>query len=549
MKRGFAPLKRFPRRRRLAGGLALSALALVGACASSPSPPGDDNHKPSVIAIEASGGKPHLAAGTYNLLLVAETVDLDGDTLTASWSGPGVFHSASVVPGEARVRWNLPAGQYGTLTVTCRVSDGVAADSLAKGFSVGRALTEADYGELVGQTITWSPAAAPFYVLQQDVEIPAGVTLQVAAATRIYCEADKRLTIGGSLDVNGSAAQQVYFQPNAAATTAPGYWNGVHFESGNGSLEMAYCNLENAATAVTCELGTGLGVLLESCGFRYCSDGVKASFGAMELRGCRFEGFGQGLVADHAELIVENCTFLDGTEESLTLRTGSEGSCSGCFFTDVAAPIVAISGGSRVDFHGNRFFGSGIVFLVGSGYGGAPEPLDGRCNWWGVDGIGEAAIIARIDDDTAGAAPVVYTPWQATQSAACGEEDPPQIAVQLAVVFDARHPLFGQEPQGVDLSVMADDGYPRLLEVSVLPQHDGFVHDYDWSASAGGQFFTEATEWPPTGPESLHYDGQTDTASGSAIFFIPAGVGGETVSVTVTDAWGQSTGSSVDFAY
>lgn len=527
--------------------LALVALGLAGACAESPSPPADTNHAPAVVSIAVVGGKPNIAAGTLNVQLQAVTQDIDGDALALTWSGPGSFHSQSDTPGGGTVRWNVPAGQYGSLTIACKASDGVASDSLAQVFPVGRALTTADYGDLVGNTVTWSDADAPFYVLQQDVEIPPAVTLDVAAGTQIWCESDTRLTIGGSLVVAGVSAQQVDFKPNAVETSEAGLWNGIYFASSGGSLAMTFCNIENAETAVNLELGTGLGAALESCSFVHCSDAVKVGFGAISLLGCRAEDFGQGLVADATAVTLANCTFVDGSEESVNLRSQSTGTCEGCFFTDVAAPIISISGGSQVDFHGNRFFGTGIAFLIGSGYGGAPEPLDARCNWWG-NGVNEAAIIARIAYAGGDPATLVYTPWQASEGAACGE-DPPEILAQVAVVFDERHPLYGDPPPGVDLSTLDDDGYPRLLVVAVLPQHDGFVHDYAWSASAGGSLFVEGGTWPLGDPYVQNYLGQQDDNAGSAIFFVPAGAGGESVSVTITDNWGQSVAGGADFDY
>ncbi|MBM4118298.1 hypothetical protein FJ251_11270 [bacterium] len=225
------------------------------------------------------------------------------------------------------------------------------------------------------------------------------------------------------------------------------------------------------------------------------------------------------------------------------MRGGASGHCHGSYFTDVGAPIVSQSGGGRLICHANRFFGSGTAFLVGAGYGVGAEPLDARCNWWGVDNIGEAAIIARIAYAGGDPATLVYTPWQATPGGACGE-DPPLVSADVHVVFDARHPLYPEGIAGVDLAVMDDDGYPRLLVVAVEPQHDGFVHRYDWSASAGGALFQAGTDWNGTS-----YPAQSDDVNGSAIFFVPAGVGGESVSVAITDNWGAATGSAASFAY
>lgn len=545
MKPRPAPHKGFRQRLPL---LVALALPLALACAESPAPPGDDNHAPQVVSISISGGKPVIAAGALNVLLQAVTSDIDGDALTLSWSGPGSFHN---VDNTAKtVRWDVPAGQYGELTVTCTASDGVDTGSKERDIPVGRALTTLDYGTQVGDQVIWSKAEAPFYVMLSDVEIPNGVELVIGDgdSIRVWCDTDTRLTIGGSLSVAGSSSHDVEFKTYGASSGEPGLWNGIVFASGGGSLAMSRCVLRNADVAVNLELGTGTGAALSGCAFIACNTGVKVSFGEIALDGCLWEDFATGLTADfEATVSVENCTFRDGSSESLVVRGGAGGHCSGSYFTDVGAPIVSQSSGGRLICHGNRFFGGGTAFLVGAGYGTDPEPLDARCNWWGVDNINEAAIIARIVSSGGDPAPLIYTPWQATPGASCGE-DPPLVLAQVAVVFDARHPLYDEAPVGVDLSVMDDDGYPRLLVVTVEPQHDGFVHDYAWSASAGGTLFRGATVWPP-GPSGTAYPGQRDDVNGSAIFFVPAGAGGESVSVTITDNWGAATGSAASFVY
>lgn len=548
MKPRRAPHKAFrPRLQRLV----TLALPLALACAESPAPPGDDNHAPQVVSIAISGGKPVIAAGTLNVLLQAVTSDIDGDDLTLTWSGPGSFHN---VDNTAKtVRWDVPAGQYGELTVTCTASDGVATGSKERDIPVGRALTTLDYGTQVGNQVTWSPDEAPFYVMLSDVEIPSGVELRVSCtdsdSLTIWCDSNTRLTIGGSFTVEGSANYDVVFRHYGAGSSAPGLWDGIVFASSGGSLAMSQCVLRNAAVGLNLELGTGTGAALANCGIFDCGDAITLGFGELALSGCWFTGFGTGIAADFdATLAITNCNFDESSGEAIVVRGGAEGSCSGSYFgLDLGTPIINQAGGGRLICHGNRFFGTGTAFLVGAGYGVDPEPLDARCNWWGVDNINEAAIIARILSSGGDPATLIYTPWQATPGAACGD-DPPAVLVHVAVVFDERHPLWDEPPVGVDLSVMNDDGYPRLLVVTVEPQHDGFVHAYDWSASAGGTLFRQATVWP-AGPSGTAYPGQRDDVNGSAIFCVPAGAGGETMSVTITDNWGASTGSATSFVY
>ncbi|MBM4119198.1 hypothetical protein FJ251_15975, partial [bacterium] len=320
--------------------LLLLGLPLALACAESPAPPGDDNHPPQIVSIAISGGKPVIAAGTLNVLLQAVTADIDGDPLTLSWSGPGNFHNAD--NAAKTVRWDVPAGQYGELTVTCSASDGVATGSKDRDIPVGRALTTLDYGTPVGDQVTWSKAEAPFYVMQSDVEIPTGVTLVVGAGDSIsvWCDTDTRLTIGGSLRVEGSSSHDVVFRHYGPASDEPGLWNGIYFVSSAGGLAMSRCVVRNANVAVSFEQGTGTGAVLEGCALLACNTVVTLRFGELALIGCLSEDFDTGLVADFESAVsVENCTFRNGSGESLIMRGGASGHCHGSYFTDVGAPI------------------------------------------------------------------------------------------------------------------------------------------------------------------------------------------------------------------
>lgn len=530
--------------------LCLGLALLAFGCAGEPSAPEDDNHPPELISIAVSGSRPVIAAGTVNLLLQAETSDVDGDELSFTWSGDGSFHSQDDV--AKTVRWNVPEGSYGDLTVSCTVSDGSLQGSRDKTFQVGRSLSAVDYGDQVGDTVTWGSADAPFYILQGNVEIPEGVNLVIEEGIDIWCDSARRLSIRGSLQINGDQYGQVNFKAYLPDTELKGYWEGIDFENSSGSVVMSWCNIMNATTGLALPQGSGEGVDLSSCGFLYCTTAISANFADVDLSGCRVEGVTKGFNLSNTELDLFRCSFVNTVEEAIRVNGGSSGRCEESTFSDVGAPGISISGGSEVSFHLNSFLGTAQAFLVGGGYGASPPPLDARCNYWGEDDLMPSAIEARILYSPGSDVPdLVFTPWRNTTGAQCGDDTGPQLLGDIQVVFDARHPLWGDEPGGVDLSVMAADGYPRLLEIAVDSGGEEFVHSYEWVASGSGILFDSATDWPPSPPEdAVSYPGQTDDSDGSVIFFTaPPGSADENVDLRVTDSWGLTATSRVEFEY
>ncbi|MCB1164085.1 MAG: hypothetical protein R3C71_02075 [Candidatus Krumholzibacteriia bacterium] len=414
MRSRSARLKGFRRWRTVAPAVLLLAAGLAG-CASNPTPPDDSNHAPQVTQISILGDKPVVAAGSFNVTLQAQTADVDGDALTLSWSGPGNFHGVN--NAAKTVLWDVPADQYGDLTVTCTASDGDLSGSRDRSFAVGRAITAADYGTPVNGTITWSTADSPFYILKVPVDIPVDVKLVIAPGTTIWCESASQLSVLGELEALGTSTQQITFKPYAAPTTLQDYWLGVSMEAGARAANLEWCNIYNANVGLSLALGTQDPALVSIVYFLNCKKGVVAGFGGVEVSGCRIEGFAQGVVADDCEVDIHNCTFVDGSESSLILRGGSTGPCTGNVMTDVAAPIVNLAA-SYPQLNYNSFYGTGVAIAVGGGYGTDPAPVDARCNYWG-DGLSEGGVVGRISISGTDPADVLYDPWRDSVSADC----------------------------------------------------------------------------------------------------------------------------------
>lgn len=524
------------------------ALTLLGpGCASAPSTPENGNHAPVVLDVEVSGSRPVVAAGTLNILLTATTSDIDGDALSFTWSGDGSFHSQD--DAAKTVRWDVPADSYGDLGITCVANDGESADSLTKTFEVGRSLSGSDYGDFVGDTVTWSTDDAPFYILQGDVTIAEGENLVIDPGVTIWCANDRLLTVNGSITTTGDAAHRVIFKAYTADTQEKGYWEGISFQSSTGRLALDYCNINNANIAVDLSQGSGLGAEFNFCGFFHSGTAMSAGFAELAAFACTVEDCSKGISVDfHSEVSIRNCTFRDTIDPALLIRFGSSGECESCFFTDTGDPAISISGGSYLTFRDNSFPGDGQIFLVGDGYGASPEDLDARCNWWG-DSVSEADILGRIDYSGADTAALAYSPWKPTSGADCGGGSGPLITGEIEVVYDARHPLWPDGVPSVDFTMLAADGWPRLLRLNVDNQGELFVHDYVWTASEGALFFEE-TPYPESPPEDqVLWPGQGDDLDGSEIFIQITAGSGTSVTATATDAWEQSAFQTTEFGY
>ena len=110
---------------------------------------------------------------------------------------------------------------------------------------------------------TWTPAGSP-YIVQGDVTVTAGGSLTVQAGTIVeFASSDGlaggidpsrvELTVKGTLNVNGSAANPATFQ--AQSGTAAGTWYGIVIASGATTANLTYATIRHAVTGITDNVG------------------------------------------------------------------------------------------------------------------------------------------------------------------------------------------------------------------------------------------------------------------------------------------------------
>jgi len=109
-------------------------------------------------------------------------------------------------------------------------------------------------GTLTADT-TWSPTCTSAYVIDSNLDVPAGITLTVAPGTIV--KASGKLSVEGTLDVAGTADSPVIFtsvnDSTAGGTTgtgspAAGDWPGIWVD--NGSVDIEHAKISYASSAV-----------------------------------------------------------------------------------------------------------------------------------------------------------------------------------------------------------------------------------------------------------------------------------------------------------
>jgi hypothetical protein len=141
----------------------------------------------------------------------------------------------------------LAAGGCGTPSgAATDGSGGGSSDGGGPGTDAGSPATTTEVSGSLTASGTWSDGI----LLTGDTTIEAGVTITVSPGTEIHGNTGVRLFVNGTLDVQGTDAQNVTFAAAAGAPT----WAGIRVEAG-GTLSMTYTTATTTQNVVLCDTG------------------------------------------------------------------------------------------------------------------------------------------------------------------------------------------------------------------------------------------------------------------------------------------------------
>ena len=93
----------------------------------------------------------------------------------------------------------------------------------------------------------WTVAGSP-YLVQGNITIPSGSTLNIEPAVVVEFQGSYGLTVSGYLEAVGTETDSIHFVP--ADTTAG--WTGIYFAGGPDTSHLVYCTISNCSSPVAC---------------------------------------------------------------------------------------------------------------------------------------------------------------------------------------------------------------------------------------------------------------------------------------------------------
>jgi len=508
-------------------------LAATLSCASNPDGPGQVNHAPNITGITLGGGRPAIGAGTI-IQLTAVSSDIDDDALSFEWNDG----AESVFSGSGEVvDWYVP-NQYGSMSLSCTVSDGIDSDSYSRTVQLGRRLTDDQPGDVNDGEIHWDGSDnAPFYILQGEVTL-VNEKLIVGPGTLIYCDANSKLILNAGASFEGVHFnnQAVLFTPWANDISSMLYWKGLNINSPGEDIYIQGTHIKNAKWGINMAGGTSQTLELLDSKFEQCERGIEAASILVRGEGLSFWECERGLQAiSLEELVLTHSSFFEcdeygifaGSTPGIVTRTQFSGDTKALF----------LGSGSRISMTGNVFsIPSPNPYLkIGGGYEAGADSLDFRCSFWG-DGVNTAAeILPRIERD-AGTPGLLLESTAVSEFAVCGESEAPLI--QGFEILAEGHPLEGETGwEAYDFS-QPHSGFPAMQLRLNLENEDQLSLSYRWSSPDDVYFYydggvAEDYQGGYLDPEGTNYARQKNELTGTTIYAASNELSSLTVQVSV----------------
>jgi hypothetical protein len=131
------------------------------------------------------------------------------------------------------LRRTTPVLVFGVFSMTAVAADSAVCDSVP-----------------VTRQIVWTPENGPHW-LRENLEIPEGTRLVIAAGTQVYATLHGAISVKGELRIEGSAQRPVILTAENEASTGPSEtaWRGIHIED-QGSADIRHAVIRDAGRLV-----------------------------------------------------------------------------------------------------------------------------------------------------------------------------------------------------------------------------------------------------------------------------------------------------------
>ncbi len=355
--------------------------------------------------------------GFLELECVAE--DPDEDAISVRWSttAGGFFPSS----GEgASVIWETP-GEPGTYTVTAIVTDDIDESSMDIEIEVGQEIDIAPSGNTVLSN------DIPYYVISAAamVIVLEGATVTVESGVTVVVNyREGGLSVRGSIEINGTEEDPVYFKPNICPGEE-GIWTGIAFTGANSTGSLRNVNIAMASDAISV-VGGGT-VSIDSC---FIHDGagtaVFTDHSVISINESRVSDNSSGIHTVTSDVEITGCEIRDNSAYGIWLAENESGgedprevTIEGCevatnYYDGIIISWRALPVINYNAIHHNGMYSGGYDIRL-SDYREDAE-IDARHNYWGVTTENEIqAVIFDSEDFGLPHAYVDFSDWLMSQ--------------------------------------------------------------------------------------------------------------------------------------
>ena len=211
---------------------------------------------PTVTAISPATGS--TAGGTV--------VTVTGTNLTGATKAAfgGTAGTTLTVVSATQVKITSPAHAAGAVDVQVTTAGGTSAVATADKFTYAAPCSVVHVSGTLAGNAAWTPTCVAAYVLDGNVDVPAGITLSIAAGTLVKSSANAVLSVEGSLVVAGTAASPVTFTSvrddsiggdtnGDGNTTSPvaGDWSGISVSGTTSTVSLGHVDIRYAYVGVS----------------------------------------------------------------------------------------------------------------------------------------------------------------------------------------------------------------------------------------------------------------------------------------------------------